>query len=237
MDEFLSALDRDGFAVVPAAVPPAVLDCLATAVEPLLAELTRIQGGVRDVLTRTPAVRELAASDLLRRWVVPVLGADCVAVNALLFDKADGRNWKVPYHQDVTGRFRRRIELPGFGPWWEKAGVPHTWPPAAVLERMIAVRVHLDECGPDNGPLRVLPGSHRSGVLATEEIDGWKGRVAEAACCADRGDALLMRPLLLHASSAAARPQRRRVVHVEYAVPDLPGGLEWYETVSGERGA
>ena len=231
MDDYLPALDRDGFAVVPAALPADLLDHLAASVEPLLAELTRIQGGVRDVLARVPVVRELAASDALRKWVEPVLGPDCVAVNALLFDKADGRNWKVPYHQDVTLRFRRRVELPGFGPWWEKGGVPHTWPPAAVLERLLAVRVHLDDCGPDNGPLRVLPGSHRSGVLSSEEIEGWKARAAEEVGCARRGDVLVMRPLLLHASSAASRPQRRRVIHVEYAAPDLPGGLEWYEAV------
>ncbi|OWK35871.1 hypothetical protein FRUB_08434 [Fimbriiglobus ruber] len=235
MEDFLRAIEVNGYAIEPNAVPLDAIDRLRSAVEPLLAELTRVQGGVRDVLARVPAVREWAASSGARRWAEAILGPDCVAVNALLFDKADGRNWKVPYHQDVTVRFRRRIDLPGFGPWWEKAGVPHVWPPAAVVERVVALRVHLDDCGPENGPLRVLPGSHRTGVLSDEAIDAWKSRVPEVACHARAGDVLVMRPLLLHASSAAALPDRRRVIHVEYAALDLPGGLEWYEAVKADR--
>lgn len=41
-----------------------------------------------------------------------------------------------------------------------------------------------------------------------------------------------MRPLLLHASSPAASPGHRRVLHVEYAAAGLPGGLQWYEAPS-----
>jgi ectoine hydroxylase-related dioxygenase (phytanoyl-CoA dioxygenase family) len=227
----LATLDAAGFAVLPDAVPSADIELLLAAVEPLLATLGRVKGGVRDVLARVPAVRAFAASRVVRQLVEPVLGPDCVAVNATLFDKADGRNWKVPYHQDVTVRVRERRPVPGFETWWEKDGVPHVWPPAAVLERMLAVRVHLDDCGPENGPLRVLPGSHRAGVLTANEIDGWKGRAAEATCVVGRGGVVLMRPLVLHASSTAAVVARRRVLHVEYAAPELPGGLAWHDAV------
>jgi ectoine hydroxylase-related dioxygenase (phytanoyl-CoA dioxygenase family) len=223
-------LAADGYAVVPDAVPSEVVDRLAVAVEPLLADLGRVKGGVRDVLTH-PAVRELAASDVLRQFVVPYLGTGCVAVNATLFDKAAGRNWKVPYHQDVTIRVKERRDVPGWETWWEKNGVPHCWPPAAVLEGMLAVRLHLDDCGPANGPLRVLPGSHTAGVLDAAAIDGWRERVPEVVCAVGRGGVVLMRPLLLHASSAAEAPARRRVLHVEYAAPDLPGGLVWWDAV------
>jgi ectoine hydroxylase-related dioxygenase (phytanoyl-CoA dioxygenase family) len=221
-------LAADGYAIVPDVLPdPAPL---AAAVEPLLADLGRVKGGVRDVLTH-PAVRTLAASHTLRRLVEPHLGVGCVAVNATLFDKAAGRNWKVPYHQDVTIRVKERRDVPGFETWWEKDGVPHCWPPAAVLERMLAVRLHLDDCGPANGPLRVLPGSHAAGVLSAADIDAWRQRVPEVVCTVDRGGAVLMRPLLLHASSAAEVPARRRVLHVEYAAAELPGGLRWWDAV------
>ncbi|MFO0849543.1 MAG: phytanoyl-CoA dioxygenase family protein [Gemmataceae bacterium] len=233
MPDLFAALDRDGFAVLPAALSASEVDHLLLAVEPFLAALGRVKGGVRDVFARVPAVRAVAASPLLRRLAEPVLGADCVAVNATLFDKADGRNWKVPYHQDVTIRVRERRPVPGFETWWEKDRVPHVWPPAAVLERMLAVRVHLDDCGPDNGPLRVLPSSHRDGILSAEQIEDWKGRVAEQTLTVGRGGVVLMRPLLLHASSTAAAPARRRVLHVEYAAPELPGGLAWYDAVRG----
>ena len=216
----------DGYAVVPDAVPADRVDRLAAVVEPLLADLGRVRGGVRDVLTH-PAVRELAASPHLRRLAEPHLGPACVAVNATLFDKAAGRNWKVPFHQDVTVRVKERRDVPGIDTWWEKDGVPHCWPPAAVLDGMLAVRLHLDDCGPANGPLRVLPGSHTSGVLTADDIAGWRERTPEVVCTVGRGGVVLLRPLLLHASSAAEVPARRRVLHVEYAAPELPGGLRW----------
>ena len=42
----------------------------------------------------------------------------------------------------------------------------------------------------------------------------------------------IMRPLLLHASASGTGPGRRRVIHLEYAAEDLPGGLEWYQPES-----
>jgi hypothetical protein len=42
-----------------------------------------------------------------------------------------------------------------------------------------------------------------------------------------RGGVLLMRPLLLHASSASQVPRHRRVLHIEWAAQELPGGLQW----------
>ncbi|MGL6097318.1 MAG: phytanoyl-CoA dioxygenase family protein [Fimbriiglobus sp.] len=224
-------LDRDGFAVLPDPLPAEIVDALTAAAEPLLAALPAgPRGGVRDLLSVMPAARDFARSPILRDIVEPVLGAGCVAVGGILFDKADGRNWKVPYHQDVTIRLREKIERDGFGPWWEKAGVPHTWPPAAVLERMLAVRIHLDDCGPDNGPLRVLPGSHRDGILSGDQIDARRDRGTEVTCCVPRGGALLVRPLLLHASSVALAPARRRVLHIEYAANGaLPPGFAWWE--------
>jgi ectoine hydroxylase-related dioxygenase (phytanoyl-CoA dioxygenase family) len=103
-------------------------------------------------------------------------------------------------------------------------------PPAQVLARMVAVRIHLDECGMENGPLRVLPGSHRHGFLSDGQIMGWP-KVSAVACAADRGDIILMHPLLLHASSAAMAPRNRRVIHIEFAAEDLPDGMEWHERV------
>ena len=131
------------------------------------------------------------------------------------------------WHQDLTIAVRERHEVPGFAFWSEKAGVMHVQPPVSILENMLAVRLHLDDCGPDNGPVRVLPGSHRHGRIAESEIPAWRQRVAEVVCTVPRGGVLLMRPLLLHASSPAVSPSRRRVVHIEYAADGLPGGLEW----------
>ncbi len=43
------------------------------------------------------------------------------------------------------------------------------------------------------------------------------------------GGLVVMRPLLLHASSPAKSPGHRRVVHIEYAAAELADGLKWYE--------
>jgi ectoine hydroxylase-related dioxygenase (phytanoyl-CoA dioxygenase family) len=96
---------------------------------------------------------------------------------------------------------------------------------------MLTVRLHLDPCGPDNGPLRVLPGTHRCGRLNAGAIQALREEVPEVVCAVGAGDAVLMRPLLLHASSAAQAPSRRRVLHIEWANRSLPGGLEWFERI------
>jgi ectoine hydroxylase-related dioxygenase (phytanoyl-CoA dioxygenase family) len=94
---------------------------------------------------------------------------------------------------------------------------------------MVSLRIHLDGCGPDNGPLRVLPGSHRHGKLDDDEIERWRLTTEEVSCCVSRGDVLVLKPLLLHASSSAKSPSHRRVIHIEYACGPLPEGLRWFE--------
>jgi hypothetical protein len=53
------------------------------------------------------------------------------------------------------------------------------------------------------------------------------GTVEPMLLPAKRGDVLLMSPLLLHGSERARVPTRRRVLHLEWAAFDLPGGLHW----------
>ena len=103
----------------------------------------------------------------------------------------------------------------------------HVQAPAEILEGMVTVRLHLDACRKENGALRVLPGSHTAGRLTPEQIQAFRKQAAEVACETGLGSALLMKPLLLHASSPATQPGHRRVVHLEYACEPLPNGLEW----------
>jgi ectoine hydroxylase-related dioxygenase (phytanoyl-CoA dioxygenase family) len=236
----LAALDRDGFLIIPGVLGPAESRALTDAFEAAVAAETPGQArragsvyGLRNVLSDVPKARHVAASPAVRALVEPVLGRDCFAVRGILFDKTPDANWKVIWHQDMSIAVRARHDVPGWGPWSEKAGVPHVQPPACVLERMLAVRLHLDPCGPENGPLRVLPGTHTLGRLSPAEISRLRAERDGVICAVEQGGALLMRPLLLHASSAAQLPERRRVLHIEYAAADpLPGGLEWYERVA-----
>lgn len=231
MNTWLAArIEQEGFALVPDAVPPRTLDELLTALAPVATDAdTRRRGGTRNLFETVPLIRQLARSGALRDAAEAVLGPSCFAVRALLFDKTPDANWKVIWHQDLTIAVREPRPTEGFGPWSEKAGIPHVQPPTALLENMVAVRLHLDDCGAENGPVRVLPGSHRHGRLGPGDIATWRERVPAVECLAPRGGLLVMRPLLLHASSPALAPAHRRVLHLEYAADALPHGLEWHE--------
>ena len=190
---------EDGFAVVEGVASDWEVDRLLAAVS--------VQGNVyaiRNLLELVPEVRAWANSPACRRLVEPILGSRARAVRGILFDKTPDANWKVPWHQDLTIAVQERVDIPGYGPWTAKAGVPHVQPPVAVLEQMVAVRLHLDDCGADNGPVRVLRGSHRWGRLT--EVPMHPGD--ERACTVRRGGVLLMRPLLWH---ACRRPCRHRI--------------------------
>ena len=222
---------RDGFAVVPRALDEGALSAFEESLENVAhGEGVLRRGGVyaiRNLFAVLPAARELANSAAVRALVEPVLGPDAFVVRGVLFDKTPAAPWKVAWHQDLTVAVRGRAEVEGFGPWSLKAGVQHVQPPARVLEGLLAVRLHLDDCGDSNGPLRVLPGSHLYGRLSAEEITRRRESASPVTCLVQRGGAVLMRPLLLHSSPAPQLPRRRRVVHLEFANAPLPCGLEW----------
>jgi hypothetical protein len=91
---------------------------------------------------------------------------------------------------------------------------------------MVAVRVYLDDSDLTNGPLRVIPGSHRVGWI-DGELDEWKSRVSEVICTVRCGGIVSMCPLTLHASARSDAAGHRRVIHIEYAAAELPGELDW----------
>ncbi|AHE53813.1 hypothetical protein [Sphingomonas sanxanigenens] len=92
---------------------------------------------------------------------------------------------------------------------------------------MATLRVHLDDVPDTNAPLLIAPGSHRFGIVAEPDIDRVVQACGQFACLAEPGDVWAYATPILHASSAAAVPRRRRVLQVDYAAFDLPGGLEW----------
>src|SRR5205807_4301579 len=98
------------------------------------------------------------------------------AVRAIYFDKSPEANWLVSWHQDLTLALRARAEVPGFGPWSTKDGIPHVQPPVELLQQMLSVRLHLDDADESNGALRVLPGSHRCERLAPARIRELRGQ-------------------------------------------------------------
>jgi hypothetical protein len=220
---FLDGLARDGFAIVSNLLDWSDVEALRAHFE----SVSPGEHGVRNILDHE-MIRSLSNSPKLRGLVDPVLGPDAMAVRGIFFDKLPGANWKVPWHQDLTIAVAERHDVDGYGPWSVKEGIPHVQPPLVVLEQTLAVRVHLDDCSAENGALRVIPGSHSLGKLTGQQIDELAGN-EPVICEARAGDALLMRPLLLHSSSPAAVPIHRRVVHLEYSSARLADPLVWHE--------
>lgn len=172
--------------------------------------------GVRKLLQRSPIIADLARTS----WgtaVESISGEPMRPTRGILFDKIEGANWKVPWHQDRIIAAQERVESPGYTNWSVKDGALHVEPPTEILQRRITLRLHVDSCGAENGPLRVIAGSHEAGKLSAEEISKIRQECPAVICEAKPGDALLMRPLLLHASSPAEKVEHRRVIHIEYA--------------------
>ncbi|RTL60554.1 MAG: phytanoyl-CoA dioxygenase [Hyphomicrobiales bacterium] len=157
-----------------------------------------------------------------------LLGATARPVRILFFDKSEARNWAVPWHQDRTIAVAEQHELAGFGPWSLKGGVPHVEPPSSLLAEMAILRLHLDDCGEQNGPLMVIDGSWRKGRVPTSQIQDHLAPSQVRVLVASAGDVVVMRGLTIHASERARYPSRRRVIHVEYSARDLPKPLRWH---------
>jgi ectoine hydroxylase-related dioxygenase (phytanoyl-CoA dioxygenase family) len=121
----------------------------------------------------------------------------------------------------------RRFEQPGWGPWTRKDGVDHVQPPAAILEQMVTIRLHVDDANEAGGCLWVVPGSQKRGILSQEDIDQAVAASAPRACVVGAGDALVMRPLILHSSMKSRLVGHRRVVHLEYSSFVPPEGVSW----------
>ncbi|MBL8916071.1 MAG: phytanoyl-CoA dioxygenase family protein [Archangium sp.] len=216
-------LANAGYELTRSVFAPAELETLA---------LSASGAGVRSLLD-VEAVRTFARDPRL----LALAGSGAFAVRAILFDKSSEANWALGWHQDSSVAVGERVEVDGFGPWTTKDGVPHAIAPVSLLESMVSLRVHLDDCGEENGPLRVIAGSHALGRLSAEQISahvdqisrrvGWGDRSAVTTCLASRGDVLAFKPLLLHASSSARVVSHRRVLQLEYAFGPLPAPLRW----------
>ena len=196
-----------------------------------LSELA-VSPGYRNLMRRVPAIASLANSPKTRCLLGCLREGRYFPVRSIIFDKTPDANWLVPWHQDMSIAVANKREVQGYGPWSIKDGVPHVQPPLDVLDAMVTLRFHLDGCDESNGTLRVIPGSHRLGRMGAGDIAKARREIGEVAVSVRAGDVLMMRPLLLHASSEARVAGHRRVIHLEYASSPLPCGLEWAEAAA-----
>jgi ectoine hydroxylase-related dioxygenase (phytanoyl-CoA dioxygenase family) len=215
-----SELSQAGYSVLPDLIGIEEVDAIAR----------RVDGapgmGTRRLLD-APWCRYLAetltANELLRE-----LGTEnAEPVQCTLFNKSPDKNWLVSLHQDLSIPVAERVSSAHCIGWSEKEGEVFVQPPVAVLQEVLALRVHLDDCDERNGALRVVPGSHRLGRLTAAQAIQARDAMGEVTVTVPRGGAMLLRPLLLHASSKSVVDGPRRVLHFVFGPRNLPEGLRW----------
>lgn len=203
---------------------PGAASAALHALKSALADVPGDRAGVR--LHDIPELSSLLApAGAIGRSVAARLGERARAVRAILFDKTAETNWALGWHQDRAIAVRERREVPGFENWTVKRGMAHVAPPFESLAGMLTVRVHLDDVPLDNAPLLVAPGSHRS-FVPEGGIDAAVRACGSTPCLAAAGDVWIYATPILHASERASGA-RRRVLQIDYATVELPGGLEW----------
>ncbi len=183
--------------------------------------------GIRNADEKFECIAKLANSEKIMAKAKAILGNKPQLVRAIFFDKNPEKNWLVSWHQDKTVSVNKKEHIDGWGPWSLKDNTHHVQPSESVLNNMITFRIHLDDCNADNGCLKVIPNSHKRGVLTQIEIDSLVKSGVPVECEANAGDMLIMRPLILHASSKAKFPKHRRVIHLEFSSYGLPNDIFW----------
>lgn len=214
-------LERDGAVRFEGVLAPAEIEPLRA----LADETVRDRPGAR--LTGNHWLSSLLSEGAPARIAIELSTPAARPVRAVMFDKSPAANWSVAWHQDRTVPVCERREVADFGPWSLKDGALHVAPPFEVLARMVTLRLHLDEVDLDNAPLRVAVGSHRLGRIAAGDAAERARSMEQRVCLADSGDIWAYRTPVLHASDRASSGRRRRVLQVDYADFELPGGLEW----------
>jgi hypothetical protein len=204
----------EGFEIFPSVLEQSEVARIRDGLEGDVVE--RGRAGARHLM-QDPVVGGVAGDPRLVAIACRFLGPSAVPFRATLFDKSPAHNWLVVWHQDTALPLRDRRDVTGWGPWSIKAGITYAHAPASALSRVVALRLHIDDSDSDNGPLRVLPGSHTRGVMSDDEIAKLARDIQAVDCLAPAGGVVAMRPLIVHASSKAVTDRRRRVLHIEYA--------------------
>src|SRR5712692_6155496 len=218
------AVAKQGFEIIPELIDSRSLTRVVESLES--SPLRRGRAGIRNAF-QLDSVRNIASDPRILDLAQNILGENAFPFRATLFDKSVQSNWLVVWHQDTALPLRERRDAPGWGPWSVKDGVIYAHAPANALSQVLALRVHLDDSTSENGPLRVLPGTHTVGVLTDEALHDLSTRIAVVDCLVPRGGVLAMRPLIVHASSKSQSEAPRRVLHIEYVSSmNLADGLK-----------
>jgi ectoine hydroxylase-related dioxygenase (phytanoyl-CoA dioxygenase family) len=184
------------------------------------------KAGRRDLINK-PVIKRFAYDHRISKLVYELAGEPSVPYKATIFDKSSDCNWLVPWHQDRSLPFNRRFDGPGWGPWTLKDGISFALAPRWALDNVIALRIHLDDSTAENGPLRLIEGSHALGVIDQAQVVAFASSSSYETCTVRKGGIIAMHPLLIHSSSRSHDTTPRRILHIEYsACREFPEGIK-----------
>ena len=139
---------------------------------------------IKHPVAQDPGYARFTEHDKILDIVTDLLGSNVRYHNNKLNMKNPAGGAAVEWHQD-----------------W--AFYPHT------NDDILEVGIALDDMTMENGPLMVIPGSHRAGRKPRPGETHWKGREAQPVLC-EAGDVLLFRSDLWHTGSRNRTTDRSR---------------------------
>ncbi len=230
-----AAIATDGFTTVANVFSAEEVETLLSAIDKAdqtNANFRKAEGlfAIRQFFKEIPEAVAAVFNLKFRELIEELLGDSFFVVKSIYFDKQEGSNWFVAWHQDLMISVDQKHEFLGFGPWTNKQGQYAVQPPVDILEGNFTLRIHLDDTDHNNGALRVITGAHQNGIYRPETID-WT-TASETICNVSAGGVMIMKPLLMHSSGRSVSDRKRRVIHIEFSNRSLPAGLNWAEKMT-----
>ena len=182
---------------------------------------------IRQLTKNVPELNKLLFNKKLTELIAELSESEYFLTKAIYFDKPSESNWFVAYHQDLSISVDKKAELENYSNWTFKKGQYGVQPPIEILKDTITIRIHLDKTDKNNGALKVIPKSHLNGIIRADSKD-WNIE-NEFICEVEKGGAMLMKPLTLHASNRTTNGKKRRVIHLEFNKNELAEPLTWLE--------
>jgi ectoine hydroxylase-related dioxygenase (phytanoyl-CoA dioxygenase family) len=228
---YQNQLTENGFSIVENIYAPEEIDTILNLIDTESKDNWRFRKNkdlfaIRCFLKEIPALNALIFNENLQQ-IIRNLNPKYRVVKSIYFDKPPRNNWNVNWHQDLTISVLDKQNTEGYKNWLPKDDYYSVQPPSDILEDIVTVRIHLDDCNVQNGALRVLPKSHTN-IQNYAHLDN-DFEKEEVICAVKKGGVLLLKPLIFHSSKRTENAASRRVIHIEFSSKELPKPLIWHE--------
>jgi len=130
---------------------------------------------------------------------------------AIVFNKTEDNNWAIGWHQDRAMTISNE----------DVKKLPLDW-----INKMITICIHLDDVSEKNGCMKIMPKTHKIGLLSPQKINEYTAENSEVYCEGSAGSALVMRSHMIHGSDFGSHPSQRRVLHLELC-SQFPCEVQW----------